>query len=104
MMSLFGWSLPPGCGTLPGEEESAFNIGALTTLPLGVVGVFWDENGNLIEQYPITIPADEYNNAPAYSDVAERMVGVCEWHDEISDAANVLNALDTYLRITATVR
>ena len=21
-MSLFGWSLPPGCSTLPGEEES----------------------------------------------------------------------------------
>lgn len=20
-MSIFGWSLPPGCGTLPGEEE-----------------------------------------------------------------------------------
>lgn len=21
-MSAFGWSLPPGCGTLPGEEDS----------------------------------------------------------------------------------
>ncbi len=23
MRSIFGWSLPPGCGTLPGEESEA---------------------------------------------------------------------------------
>lgn len=25
-MSLFGWSLPPGCGTLPGEETGAYEV------------------------------------------------------------------------------
>jgi hypothetical protein len=23
-MGIFGWSLPPGCGTLPGEESGAY--------------------------------------------------------------------------------
>lgn len=25
-MSLFGWSLPPGCGKLPGEEDDGFRV------------------------------------------------------------------------------
>lgn len=25
-MGIFGWSLPPGCGTLPGEEEFACDV------------------------------------------------------------------------------
>lgn len=31
-MSMFGWSLPPGCGTLPGEEESATDLAEDSTL------------------------------------------------------------------------
>lgn len=33
-MSIFGWSLPPGCGTLPGEEDEA---------PCEVCGQFVDD-------------------------------------------------------------
>jgi hypothetical protein len=31
-MSKFGWSLPPGCGTLPGEEEQAIDLAEDQTL------------------------------------------------------------------------
>lgn len=25
-MGIFGWSLPPGCGPLPGEEDCAYEV------------------------------------------------------------------------------
>lgn len=39
-MSIFGWSLPPGCGTLPGEED----------LPCEVCGK--DENSCICPECP----------------------------------------------------
>lgn len=37
-MGIFGWSLPPGCGTLPGEEAGAVEK------KIDGVWYAWDEN------------------------------------------------------------
>jgi hypothetical protein len=95
-MSLFGWSLPPGCGSLPGEESGACDLTKLVTLRGDAVALFWDEDGNLIESYPVQIPADELAGLPAYTEGGERTVGAHDWDDELDEAANLAAAARAY--------
>lgn len=43
-MGIFGWSLPPGCRTLPGEEEHAYEV------RIDGVQYAWDEHDNVYRQ------------------------------------------------------
>ena len=63
MSGIFGWSLPPGCGTLPGEEQGASDLtgvvaALLGCLPPSLLGVFWTEDDTLIEVRKCHVPAD----------------------------------------------
>lgn len=42
-MGIFGWSLPPGCGRLPAEEEGAYE------LQIDGVWYAWESNGDVYE-------------------------------------------------------
>ena len=76
-MGIFGWSLPPGCGALPGEEEGASDITRFVHgLPAGAY-VYWLEDGALVAQ----VGSDN-----------EFRVGDCEWNDEQTDEANLEQA------------
>ena len=98
-MSIFGWSLPAGCGTLPGEESSAEDLSDLCDLSAEVHGVFWDEDGYLIESFPVQVPADEYAGTPAYTECGEARVGQIEWDDDLSGEENMVRAAIEYKRI-----
>lgn len=88
-MGIFGWSYPPGCNSVPGDEIGAVDITSrCAPLPAGVVGVFWDEDGNIIEQRLVIVPEDEHAGIPEYDDVAERKVGELEYDDLLDDDAN----------------
>lgn len=43
-MGIFGWSLPPGCSTLPGEEEHAYEV------RIDGVQYAWAEDDNVYRQ------------------------------------------------------
>ena len=45
-MSIFGWSLQPGCGALPGEEDGVYEV--------KIDGVHWavTESDDVYEQVP----------------------------------------------------
>jgi hypothetical protein len=45
-MGLFGWSLPPGCSTLPGEESGAYEQ------QINGVWYAWDEDDNVFKHDP----------------------------------------------------
>jgi len=101
-MGLFGWSLPPGCGTLPGEETGASEITQLVTRkPDDVLGVFWDEDGNLIESFTYTVPADPECGIPEYHEQDCGAVGVHPWDDELTDDENMRRAAARYDAIKA---
>ena len=95
-MGIFGWSLPPGCSTLPGEEASALSLSHLLTLTPGVLDVFWDEDGNLLESYAMQFPEDAIAGIPAHSECAERSVGHIDWNDDLTDAQNLAAAAKAY--------
>lgn len=98
-MGIFGWSMPPGCGSTPYDDAGASDLTPLVTLPAGVVGVFWDEDGNLLESYVVNVPADEAAGLPEYADSAERKVGQLDWDDELDDDANLAAAAAAYNRL-----
>lgn len=45
-MGIFGWSLPPGCGTLPGEGSDAYEV------KIDGVWYAWDESDRVYMQDP----------------------------------------------------
>lgn len=78
-MGIFGWSLPPGCGTLPGEEEGALELHA-PNMPPGYTA-WWDEWGNVLLQ-----DGEGYLVKPLLLHI--------EWDDCLSEAANLAAAND----------
>ena len=103
MSGVFGWSLPPGCGTLPGEEQGAADLtgvvaALLGCLPPSLLGVFWTEDDTLIEVRSIKVPA--MDGEPAYSDTYESWIGDVEWDDDMGDAMNFVAAATAYWRMT----
>jgi hypothetical protein len=102
-MGIFGWSLPPGCGTLPGEESGeAISLSqAFGTLPPNVLDVWWDEDGNILESFAVDVPADIECGIPAYTETQNAKVGTCEWSDDRSEEENIRAAVAAY---TATLR
>lgn len=91
-MSIFGWSMPPGCHSTPFDEMGVSDLTPFVKMPAGVVCVSWDEDGNLIESFPITIPADPYAGLPEYTDQSERTIGSLAWDDELDEDANFARA------------
>lgn len=75
-MGIFGWSLPPGCGTLPGEESGAYEV--------QIDGVYyaWDEDDNVFKQDP--------QHADARDDGYVH-IGRCAWPED-DDAETALRA------------
>lgn len=82
-MGLFGWSMPPGCSGTPYDETGAEDITALVVaiapLPAGVDAVYWDEDGNVIEGYHYTVPADPDAGIPEYTEGANRTALTVDW-------------------------
>jgi hypothetical protein len=100
-MGIFGWSLPPGCGTLPGEEPGeAIELTARVKLRAPAVAVYWDEDGNLIECFPVDVPADEYARTPAYQEMQNAKVGTREWDDDATEEENIEAAAHAYNLLT----
>lgn len=95
-MTGFGGSLPPGCGALPAEQADALDLTPRVTLRSGIQGVFWDEDGNLIEAVTVTVPPDAYANLPEHEDTHYRTVGQCEWEDDLDLDANLAHAASVY--------
>ena len=77
-MSRFGWSLPPGCGSLPGEESAASEL-KVEGLPKHVC-VFWVES----EQVQLML----------YEDGDERLLATADfvWDDDLDEAQNFARA------------
>ena len=75
-MSAFGWSLPAGCTTLPGEEDGVYE--------LKIDGVWWawDESDNIYESVP---GSTERDDGYVYR-------SKLEWDDSIDDPAAQLRA------------
>ena len=97
-MSIFGWSLPPGCSTLPGEEggQPACITAEVGTLPPGVLDVWFDGEA-IYETITYTVPADEYNGTPEYTDTNSVKVCDCDtWDDDLTERANNLIAAERY--------
>lgn len=99
-MGIFGWSLPPGCGTLPGEETGAVELTDRVRLPQGIDAVFWDEDGQLIEAFGVTVQADPENGTPEYTEAQNAVVGVLEWDDNASEIVNLARAAARYNQLT----
>lgn len=59
-MGLFGWSYPPGCSGTPYDEPGeAIKLTELVARkPSDVDDVWWDEDGNLVESFHFTVPAE----------------------------------------------
>lgn len=91
-MGIFGWSLPPGCGTLPGEEECASELTQYVKdqnggkLPAGVLAVWWDEYGEILETIDCNGECDE-----------ARVGLTVEWQDEDTEKENFEWAARKYL-------
>jgi hypothetical protein len=101
-MGIFGWSLPPGCSGTPYDEAGEpLDLTALVKLPDGVIHVWWDEDGNLIETFVVTIPADDYDGSPEYSETRNITVGVFEWNDDLYEVANCVAAAAHYNSLKA---
>ncbi|MCK7505113.1 MAG: hypothetical protein MZV70_14220 [Desulfobacterales bacterium] len=60
----------------------------MTRRPANILGVFWDEDGNLIESFAYTVPADPECGIPEYSETDSVAVGVHPWDDELTDDEN----------------
>lgn len=76
-MSKFGWSLPPGCGALPGEEEHATDLTPLVNGLADGTYVWWLEDG-VIE-------------AQVDQEVLFR-IDQCEFDDEVDEQQNLSRA------------
>lgn len=100
-MSMFGWSMPAGCSGTPYDETHADDITKLVALPAGITGVFWDEDGNLIESFPVTVPADEFAGLPEYTESQEAIVGTHDWNDDLDEDANRQAAAHAYNALKA---
>lgn len=81
-MGIFGGSLPPGCGTLPGEEEGAIDLRPYLPNLDKDTDVFWVEDGSLME----------------VREEGNRYVGDLEWNDDLSNEGNCKAAAARYLR------
>lgn len=80
-MSIFGWSLPPGCGTLPGEESGAYE------LRIDGVWYAWDEGDSVYKHDPTN---------PDARDDGYVFMGKLEWpNDPDADARVVLRQFVT---------
>lgn len=97
-MGIFGWSLPPGCSSVPGDETgvSCITPYLTRTLPEGVLDVFWDEDGILYETISYDVPADPECGIPAYSECDTTIVGQLDWNDDLSDEDNFRAAARAY--------
>jgi len=73
-MGIFGWSFPPGCGSLPGEESGAYEV--------RIDGIFyaWDEYDNVYRQDP---------KHPDAMDDGYVYIGTLAWPDD-DDAVSAL--------------
>ena len=98
-MSTFGWSLPPGCGALPGEQSDAVDLTRYVLMPEGVVGVYWTEDDELVEVFTIAVPADLFAGQPARNEYAECTAGLFSWNDELDEEANKKAAAGFYMRL-----
>jgi hypothetical protein len=95
-MSKFGWSLPPGCSTLPDEEAHAIDLSPyITNLPSGV-NVFWDEDGQIIE----TRAVPDLDGTVTASD---KVIGQIDWDDEHDAEQNYHIAAYKYTLLTTTL-
>ena len=98
-MGIFGWSMPAGCHGTPYDDAQALDIGKGIDLPEGVLGLFWDEDDNLIESVAVTHPADKYAGTPEYTDCENVYRGVHRWSDDLSEEENIKCAQRTYRAI-----
>jgi hypothetical protein len=82
-MGIFGWSLPPGCGSLPDEEEHALDLTELLPdLPADTY-VFWMESDALI----VTSGSEQ-----------EICIGNCAWDDDQTYDQNLARAAEVVRR------
>lgn len=102
-MGIFGGWYPPGCSSTPYDEPSAMDISENVRglfggkLPDGVLGVFWDEDGGLIETFAVTVPADPEGGYPEYSECQDAYTGATiEWNDDWDDEENAAAAARQY--------
>jgi len=100
-MSIFGWSYPPGCTGTPYDEAQASCITQyLSRKPSGVLDVYWDEDGNLLESFAYTADySDGKGGTVPVKECDYRKVGAVEWNDELSDEQNFVLAAAEYERI-----
>jgi hypothetical protein len=100
-MSMFGWSLPPGCGVFPGEQTDAVDLSHLLTdtEKSRILGLFWDQDGNLWESLAVTVPADTYAGLPEYTECQSVRVGVFDWCDQLDELTNLQQAVDMWRQI-----
>ena len=78
-MSFFGWSLPAGCSSLPGEEYGAIEL-KFEGLPQDC-GIFWTEDGEI--QVLLFQPEREPRVLQSFD---------FPWDDELDEAQNIANA------------
>ena len=101
-MSIFGWSMPPGCSGTPYDDASAEDITALVAaimpLPADITGIYWDEDGHVYEGHNYTVPADPERGLPEYQDHEDRRVLTVAWEDIEGDecAHNARRAAQAY--------
>lgn len=90
-MGIFGWSLPPGCGQLPGEaDDEPVDLSRLIPGLAEGVHVYWAEDGALIL---------------LESDGTQSTLQTVPWDDTMDEDANLLHAAETayhWLAIGAT--
>jgi hypothetical protein len=74
-VGIFGWSLPPGSGALPGEESGAYEV------RLDGVWYAWDEDDRVYRQEP---------GHPDARDDGYVYIGQVSWPDEPEADARVV--------------
>lgn len=87
-MGIFGWSLPPGCGNLPGEEEGAVEV------KIDGVWYAWDESDNLFKHV----------GEGAERDDGYTFIGKLEWDDNCDSAAAQIRQAVEKLLVPGEVR
>lgn len=104
-MGIFGWDLPPGCSSVPGDEEGSptcitdLVLATGTKLPKDVVDV-WFDGEYIYETVVYTVAADTYNNTPEYTNTDS--VVVCSfdlWDDNESIEAENKRAAEHYAHL-----
>jgi hypothetical protein len=79
IMGIFGWSLPPGCGALPGEEEQALDLSDALRKRGIPLSLYWLEDGRIVPGDQVNIPQ------------VDKLV--VEWNDDLTDAGNIRAAV-----------